>query len=175
VLIGFTLAALAVPIDVMARLDIGARTRCSFRIGWLFGLVRLEKEIGAQKPAAPKKPEEQKEKRGARRPSAAVVQRGFGLLSELLRRVLVRHVELDLSVGTEDPASTGELVGFAAPIVALANALPQARVTLRPDFTGPTFEGAGVGEIRLVPIRLVTPVFGFALSPEVRTWLFAQH
>jgi hypothetical protein len=59
--------------------------------------------------------------------------------------------------------------------VALANALPRTRVTLTPDFTGPRFEGAGEGEIRVVPITLVPPMVGFALSPEVRRWLFTRR
>lgn len=170
-LIGFSVAALAVPVDVVAQLDLGARTRFTFQIGWLFGLVRLRQEVGAQKPTAPDKPKERKEKRGARIPSLTVIRRGFGLLGELLGRVRIGHAELDLSFGTNDPAATGELAGFAAPIVALANALPRTRVTLTPDFTGPTFEGAGEGEIRIVPITLVLPMVGFALSPEVRRWL----
>lgn len=174
-LVAVALVALTVPVDVKARLDIGARTHGTLRIGWLFGLVRLEREFGAQEPTSPKKPKDRSPKRAARRPGVAVVRRGLGLLGDLLRRVRVRHMELDLAVGTEDPASTGELVGFAAPLVALANALPQTRVTLRPNFAGPTFEGVGAGEICLVPIAWVPPVFGFALSPEVRTWLFAQR
>ena len=173
-LVVFTLALLAVPIDVKAQLDLGARARCTLRIGWLFGLIRLERDIGAGKPAAPKEPKKEREKRGLRRPSLAVIRRGFRLLGELIRRVRVRHVELDLSLGTEDPASTGQLVGYAAPIVALANAQPRTRVTLRPNFAGARLEGVGVGEICLVPIGLLVPVVGFALSPEVRTWLFAQ-
>jgi hypothetical protein len=174
-LIGFTVAALAVPVDMMARLDLGARTRCSLRIGWLFGLVRLQRDMGAPKPTTPEKPKARRKKRGAPTPSLTVIRRGFRLLSELLGRVRIRHAELDLSVGTNDPAATGELAGFAAPIVALANALPRTRVTLTPDFTGPTFEGTGEGEIRFVPIRLVPPMVGFALSPEVRRWLFTRR
>lgn len=174
-LIVLVLVALAVPIDLMARFDFGLRPRGSLRIRWLFGLVRLRTEIGAQKPIAPKKRKVRKKKRSGRRLSAAVVRRGVKLLGDLLSRVRIRHAELDLCVGTEDPAATGELAGYAAPIVALANALPRTRVTLTPDFAGPTFDGAGAAEVRLVPIRLVPPLFSFALSPEVRTWLFARH
>ncbi len=170
-LIGFSMAALAVPVDVVAQFDLGARTRLTLRIGWLFGLVRVQQEVGAQKPTVPKNPKERKENRSARIPSLIVIRRGFGLLGELLGRVRIRRAQLDLCVGTDDPATTGELAGFAAPIVALANALPRTRVTLTPDFTGPTFEGAGEGEIRVVPITLVPPMVGFALSREVRRWL----
>jgi hypothetical protein len=174
-LIGFTGAALAVPVDVVAQLDLGARPRLRLRIGWLFGLVRVRREMGGQKPTAPETLKKRKKSRGVGIPSLTVIRRGIGLLGELLDRVRIRRAKLDLSVGTDDPAATGELAGFAAPIVALANALPRTRVTFTPDFTGPTLEGAGEGEIRVVPISLVRPMVGFALSPEVRRWLLTRR
>ena len=143
--------------------------------GWLFGLVRVRREMGGQKPTAPETLKKRKKSRGVGIPSLTVIRRGIGLLGELLDRVRIRRAKLDLSVGTDDPAATGELAGFAAPIVALANALPRTRVTFTPDFTGPTLEGAGEGEIRVVPISLVRPMVGFALSPEVRRWLLTRR
>lgn len=177
-LIGLAIAALAVPIDVAARLDLGARKPVTLQIGWLFGVVRLRQAMGAETPTAdhePKKRKRHRKGRRARAPSLTVIRRGFGLLGDLLGRVRIRRVDLDLAVGTDDPATTGELFGFAAPIVATANALPRTRVRLTPDFTGPTFEGAGEGEIRIVPITLVPPMIGFALSPEVRRWLLTRR
>ncbi len=174
-LIGFTLAALAAPVDVVARLDLGARTRLTLRVAWLFGLVQVRREMGSRESAAPEKPKKRTEKPGARRPHLTIIRRGFRLLGELLGRVRIRRAGLDLSIGTNDPAATGELAGFAAPIVVLANALPRTRVTFTPDFTGPTLEGAGEGEIRFVPITLVPPMVSFALSPEVRRWLFVRR
>jgi hypothetical protein len=171
----FALAMLAVPIDIMARFDLSARPRGSLRIGWLFGLVRLRTDIGDRTPTVSRKPRNRKEKRRRRRPNLALVRRGFGLLGDLLRQVRIERVELDLSVGTDDPATTGEIVGYAAPVVALANALPRTRVALTPDFTGPTVGGVGAGEIRLVPVRLVPPIFRFAFSPEVRQWVLARR
>jgi len=174
-LIGFTGAALTVPVDVMARLDLATRPHLRLQIRWFFGLVRVRREMGARKPTAPETLKKRKENRGAGIPSLTVIRRGIGLLGELLDRVRIRRAKLDVSVGTNDPAATGELAGFAAPIVALANALPRTRVTFTPDFTGPTFEGAGEGEIRVVPITLVRPMVGFALSPEVRRWLLTRR
>jgi hypothetical protein len=174
-LIGFTIAALAVPVDVVARLDLGTRPHLTLRIGWLFGLVQMRRKMGARKPTATEKPKKRGGIRRARIPSPTVIRRGIGLLGKLLDRVRICRAELDLIVGTDDPAATGELAGFAAPAVALANALPRTRVTLTPDFTGPTFEGAGEGEIRVVPITLLPPMVGFALSPEVRRWLLTRR
>jgi hypothetical protein len=131
--------------------------------------------MGGQKPTTPETLKKRKKVRGAGIPSLTIIRRGLGLLGELLDRVRVRRAKLDVSVGTDDPAATGELAGFAAPIVALANALPRTRVTFTPDFTGPTLEGAGEGEIRVVPISLVRPMVGFALSPEVRRWLLTRR
>jgi hypothetical protein len=108
-------------------------------------------------------------------PSLTVVRRSVGLLGELLGRVRIRRAQLDLCVGIDDPAATGELVGFAAPMVMLANALPRTRVTLTADFTGPAFEGAGEGEFRVVPLTLVPPMVDFAPSPEVRRWLLTRR
>jgi hypothetical protein len=174
-LIGLAIAALALPVDVAARLDLGARTRLTLRIGWVFGLVRLRLDLVAPWPAAPERPKKRWKDRGAGTPGPAVVRRGLVLLGELLGRVRIRRAELDLSVGTDDPAATGELAGFAAPVVALANALPRTRVAFTPDFTGPAFEGVGEGEIRVVPLALVPPMAGFAFSPEVRRWLFTRR
>lgn len=173
-LIGFTVAALAVPVDLAAQVELGERNRLSLQIRWLFGLVRAQSEMGGEKPIAPEKPKERKDRRGGRVPSLPLIWRCFGLLGDLLDRVSIRRAALDLTVGTDDPAATGELAGFAAPIVALANALPQTYITLMPDFTGPTFEAAGEGQVRIVPITLVPPMVGFALSPEVRRWLFVR-
>lgn len=174
-LIGFTLAALTVPVDVVARLDLGARTRLTLRIAWLFGLVQVRREMGPQEAAALEKTKKRTEKRGARLPHLTIIRRGFRLLGELLNRVRIRRAELDLSIGTNDPAATGEFAGFAAPIVALANALPRTRVTFTPAFGGAMLEGAGEGEIRFVPLTLLPPMIRFALSPEVRRWLFARR
>lgn len=170
----FTVAILSVPVDLMARLDFGERTRFSIRIGWLFGLVRLRHDIGPRKPRRSKKPKSRKQKRDRPLTRLPVAKRGFRLLGELLARVRIRYAEIDLSVGTDDPAMTGELVGFAAPIVTLANALPRTSVTLTPDFAETAVRGMGMGEIRLVPITLVPPIIGFALSPEARQWLLAR-
>lgn len=179
-LVGLAIAALAVPLDLAARFDSEARPRIVLRAGWLFGLVRVKRALGARgskpagKAAPPRSAKRPRKRSRSRRPNAEVASRGIGLAGELLRRVQVRHAAFDLRVGADDPATTGEIVGFAAPIVAMANALPCTRVSLLPDFTGPTLEGSGEGEVRIVPIALVPPLAGFALSPELRRWLLRR-
>jgi len=166
---------LMIPVDVMARIDLGARAHGSLHVDWLFGLVRVRRETGAGGSKPSEKPKTRKKTRRPRKPSPAVIRRGFGLLRDLVGRVHIRHAYLDLSLGTDDPAATGELAGFAAPVVALANALPRTHVAFTPDFSGPALGGAGEGEIRVVPISLIPPLVGFVVSPEVRRWLLARN
>ncbi len=174
-LAGVTIGALAVPVDIVAHLEARKRLRLTLEIGWLFGLVRLRTSRGGKEPSAAPKPKPRKKKRQGRKPSPAVVRRGLGVFGDLLERVQIRRVELDLTLGTDDPASTGEMAGYAAPVVAMANALPRTRVSLTPDFSGPYFEGVGMGEIRVVPLTLVSPIAAFAFSPEVRRWFMNRH
>lgn len=174
-LIGLTAGALAVPVDVAARLEVGACTRASVEVGWLFGLVHVRKQLGAAKAAGPDRPKKSKKRSRARRPNSAVVGRGIGVLGDLLSRIQVRRAELDLTVGTDDPAATGQLAGYAAPIVAMANALPRTFVSFTPDFAGALIKGAGRGDIRVVPITLVPPLVGFVAAREVRRWLLNRR
>jgi hypothetical protein len=176
-LIGLLVVALAVPVELMAQVHWGERRRVWVRITWLFGLLRLQRDMGGQKPhGARKKPRKKKKKRRpVGKPSLAVLRRGFRLLRELFGRIGIRYLELDLVLGSDDPATTGEMVGFSAPFVALANSLPHTSVTLSPDFGGARFDGMGAGEIRVQPIQLLAPLFAFALSPEVRKWLLTRR
>ncbi len=174
-LVGVTIVALAVPVDVTAHLEAQKRLRLTLEIGWLFGLVRVRTSRGDKEPSAPQKRTPGKKKRRGRKPSSDVLWRGLDLFGDLLGRIQIRRVELDLTVGTDDPASTGELAGYTAPVVAMANALPRTRVALTPDFAGPYFEGVGTGEIRIVPITLLSPMAAFAFSPEVRRWLLNRN
>ena len=174
-LVALATGLLAVPVEVVASLDVSARRPVTLRIKWLFGLVRARREVGARKPASPGTSNERRRGRGRRRPDLTVIQHGIRLIGEILGQVNVRRARLDLSVGVDDPAATGEIVGVLAPVVAMANALPRTRVAIRPSFTGPTLEGGGEGEFRVVPIRLVPALLGFALSPEVRRWYVSRR
>lgn len=164
------IAVISIPIDLAARVDVRDGIRGSLRVGWLFGVVKVRHELRDRARKSPDETKPRTKERGGRTPPVAVIRRGLRLIGELLGRVRVRHATLDLSVGGDDPAATGELAGFAAPFVALANALPKTHVTFRPDFRGAGLEGMGEGAVRLVPIRLVPPIVRFALSPEVRQW-----
>lgn len=178
VLTGLLVGALAVPVEVMAQIHWGERRRAWFRITWLFGLLRFQRDLAGTTPRVRgKKPRKErkktKKKRPVGKPNPAVIRRGFGLFGDLVGKVRIHRVDLALAIGSEDPATTGEIIGFSAPLVALANGLPHTSVTISPDFGGTRFDGRGSGEIRIQPIRLFPPLFAFAVSPEVRKWLLS--
>ena len=138
-LIGFTLAALAVPIDVVAQLDLGARTRLTLRVAWLFGVVRVRREMGSQESAAPEKPKERRENRGVRLPHLTIIRRGFDLLAPLLSerwRVIAfdarGHGESDWADAYDWPV---DVVDIVAILRSLGRPAASARISFARSWT----------------------------------------
>ena len=167
-------AGLAVPLELAARFDTAMRGQVKLQIAWLFGLVRLQPVLTAGRPSASDHPKPKRQRRSTGRPPLAVLRRGLGFLRDLLALIRVRRAELELRVGTDDPAVTGEIIGATAPLVAVANALPRTRLAVTPDFTTSILSARGEAEIRFVPLALVPPMLRFALSVEIRQWLFRR-
>jgi hypothetical protein len=57
------------------------------------------------------------------------------------------------------------LVGWAAPLLAVARAAPGMDLRLEPDFAREVLEGEGRGELRAFPLLVLPPLLRFALSP----------
>jgi hypothetical protein len=116
------------------------------------------------KPGKPDKPS------NARRALAMARSDGFSrrvlcLLRDLLGRVQVRRLDLDLRLGFDDPADTGRLWGIIGPVSAVL-ALPHAaRVSVTPVFTEPLLYLDAHAEARIVPAALLLALLGFVFSP----------
>jgi hypothetical protein len=152
---------LAVPLDL--RFAVGVDSRPRVEIGWLFGLVRRGfradrgSRRGRKPPASP-------------RPWMRAWRAGLGdgiprLLRSLRRGVRVRRLHLRARVGLGDPAETGLLVGWAAPLLAVVRAPPALDLRLEPDFAREVLEGEARGELRTFPLLVLPPLLRFALSP----------
>jgi hypothetical protein len=76
----------------------------------------------------------------------------------------VRELRLRARVGLGDPADTGLLVGWAAPLLAMARAAPRLDLHLEPDFAREILEGEARGELRAFPLLVLPPLLRFALS-----------
>ena len=161
---------LSIPVDLAFFFERGEVSRSRMRIGWLFGLIG--KDMGGASSGREKKPEEMKAKKGRgsiRGPMAAFRARGFSgkilrFANRLVRSVQVRDVDVELQIGTGDPAETGLLFAVIGPCLALA-ASSSPNIRIEPNFVEETLEGHARGTVRVYPIRLIPPIIAFALSP----------
>jgi hypothetical protein len=184
-LILFILLALLllVPIDLEGRVSRGGdRPETRMKIGWLFG--RLHKDVSGadeQKPSkkggkqAPEKEEEEdKEAKGGRSSSRIALEvlrtEGFlGNLAHLLRglfgAIRVQSLKIDIKLGLSDPANTGEAVGLLWAALIPLEALAPLRARIEPSFSEEALVGSVEGRLRILPIKTVTPLIVFLLSP----------
>jgi hypothetical protein len=156
------LGLLAVPVDL--RFAVGPTARPRLELAWAFGLWRgeLQGRRGSVR----------RRSRGRWSEAAAWARawrEGLGerlprLLRSLRRGVRVRELRLRARVGLGDPADTGLLVGWAAPLLAMARAAPRLDLHLEPDFAREILEGEARGELRAFPLLVLPPLLRFALS-----------
>ncbi|MDD3448904.1 MAG: hypothetical protein PHF72_07730 [Gammaproteobacteria bacterium] len=173
------LALLAVPLELAfsVRRD-GVRREGRGSLRWLFGLVRVR--LGGPGRPAARRPRARRPRRGgggARRMLALVQVEGFGshllrLARDLFRRIRIQELGLRVRLGLDDPADTGRLWAVVGPLAALPGL---RRITIEPEFAAGTFELDGRGRIRIVPLRLLSVLLRFALSPVTLRALYATR
>ena len=174
IILGLLLLAvllLSIPVDLAFSYERGNGSRSRLRIEWLYGLIG--KELGGEKKNREKKPKKIKANKGRRsfrRPLAVFRARGFSgrlllLARRLVRSVRLRDVDIEFQVGTGDPEETGLLCGVMASSVALAGCGFSPNIRIDPNYVEETFEGHARGVVRFYPIKLIPPLFAFALSP----------
>ena len=161
-------------------MDVPGRPRFRMKLVWFFGLVSKEVRKGKKKPKEEKRVAEGKPKRRKRRIPARTIfkilrTKGLlrqlrRLLRDLLKRLKIRDLVADFTVGLGDPADTGLLFAFIGPATLFLGSSSSHQIRVQPSF-----EDEGVckgylhGMVRLVPIQLVTPFIRFAFSlPTIR-------
>ena len=183
-LLASLLLLLAIPVDLAFSVQRQeGRQEGRGSLGWLFGLVRLP--LGKPKMRAQAMPARLKIKRrhrkrgGARRIMAMFRIEGFGwrllrLARDLLRRIHIRELSLEIRLGLGDPADTGRLWSLVGPLAAML-ALPSVtRVAIEPEFTAEALEIDGKGHIRIIPIQLLLVILVFVLSPTTLRALYTM-
>ena len=162
---------LCIPVDLTFSYERGEGSRSRMRIGWLFGLIA--KELGGEKKGREKKPKKMQAKKGRRSfpgPLAVFTARGFSerlllLAKRLVQSVEVRNVDVEVQVGTGDPAEMGLLCGVIRSGLALAPSNFSPNIRIEPNFVEETLEGHARAALRVYPIKLIPPLIAFALSP----------
>ncbi len=173
------LLLLAVPIELAFRCRGIDELDAQLRLGWLFGLVRLnlprrgKHRSSRRKPAtSPAKTQNSRRARGlALLRQEAFRRRAWRLLQDLLRALHVHDLALQLRLGLGDPADTGRLWAFVGPLGAALQARRNVHLDLQPEFGDAVLEYEARGRLTLVPLQFLMLAVAFALSPpSIRAW-----
>ena len=166
---------LCVPLEMVVRLDADGRPRFRMRLVWLFGLVSKEITKARKKPEEERRVTEGKRKPRKRKIKARTIleilrTRGLlkqlkRLLKDILRRLKIRDLAADITVGLSDPADTGLLFALIGPATFFLGSSRIHDIRVQPSFEDEAvFKGYLSGAVRLLPIQLVIPFLRFVFS-----------
>lgn len=170
------IALLAIPLELEFSVEWPDGAQNEIVLVWALGLLRTRIPTkGSEKPSkADEEPLDRK--RPARGQSTNVLaairqrpfrQRIYRFAGDLWRSVKKENMHVRARLGLGDPADTGQLWAVVGPVSGMLAGLKGASVAIEPDFADPTFEFAGSGRLRLVPLQVVSISIGLLLSPAV--------
>ena len=156
--------AFSVPLDVVLRVDVYGRPKFRTRLVWLFGLVSKEirrgKKTPGEKRGVVKGKRKPRERRGRAKAIFQILRtkgllRQFKcLLKDILSRLKIRDLSVNLRVGLDDPADTGLLFAIIGPATFFLSSSFLHEIRVQPVFDKAVFEG----------YLLVPPLLRFAFS-----------
>jgi len=191
---------LAIPVNLSYQLSIHEMTQYHLNLIWLFGLVQFRfplrplENSQANKTAFQKKTKnnifstKERALNGGKKHSPqskinplsiirmkACRQRMIRFSGDLWRAIEKRDFRLFIRIGLEDPADTGRLWALFGPLSGLVSNIEVATIQIKPEFAEPVFQLNTSGEIRVVPLRLLSLIFGVFLSPSLWRGLKQLH
>ena len=169
---------LCIPLDLFFRANIEVRPKFSLRLIWFFGLVTSELRPTRRKPEEKGVEYEGKPGDWIQRlkvtleilQTKGLLKRLRSFIKRIIRQIKVRELTANLKVGLDNPADTGLLFAFIAPVNLVINYFLPHPIKIEPSFTGESFiTGYLYGAIRLWPIQLAASLIGLAVSlPTLR-------
>jgi hypothetical protein len=171
----FFILVLCVPLDLLLRVDTDGRPKFSMRLAWFFGLVsrelrREKKKAGEEKATCEPKRKPRERRIGARAIFELLRTKGLlgqlgSLIKNIFSRIKIRELVVNLKVALDNPADTGLLFAFIAPVSLLLSSFFPNQISVQSSFSDElTLEGYLYGALRMRPIQLVIPLVGFAFS-----------
>jgi hypothetical protein len=170
---------LAVPVVFVIDAERAATVKTTWRVRWLYGLVKIESTRRRPPPHSPEHTRadeptpasRRKRMRGSRMAIAVLRTRGLPVrLGRLAlafgRRVRFEDVALRVSFGFDDPADTGMVYGFLSPWLVMAT-MRGWNVGCWPMFLETGVTGRLQGTLRVRPLAVLGTVTAFLLSPPV--------
>jgi len=167
---------LAIPITLDFRISWPRAPRRDVELGWAFGLVHLRVPVGratgkegttAEKSRARRSKPRRKWRFGSLVRHKPFRRRITRFAANLWRAVHKKDLELDVRLGLDDPADTGQLWAFVGPVSGILADSREARIRIKPDFTEEILQLNGSGRIRIVPLQVICLAAALLLSPSI--------
>jgi hypothetical protein len=169
---------LCIPLDLFFRANVEGRPKFSLRLIWLFGLVTGELRQTRKKPEEKRVEYEGKPGDWLQRlkvtleilQTKGLLKRLRSFIKRIIGQIKVRELTANLKVGLDNPADTGLLFAFIAPLNLAINYFLPHPIKIQPSFTEESFiTGYLYGAVRLWPIQLAASLIGLAFSlPALR-------
>ncbi len=169
-------ALLAIPLELEFKLEWPDDVQNEIALSWAWGLVhsRIPVKDTKKDPAAESQQTESGKSRKSRASNvlAAIRQRPFRrrlyrFASDLWRSIVKQDVRIRSRIGLGDPADTGLLWAICGPMSGMLAGNRSVSVRVEPDFANTTFEFAGSGRVRVVPLRVLGLSLGLLVSPAI--------
>ncbi|NNJ67327.1 MAG: DUF2953 domain-containing protein [Boseongicola sp.] len=162
--LGAVLLVIAMPVRL--EIDVQKGTRWRFRAALRpFGRFGPRLPLSGRKGKTDKPPEKRRKRNARRRLGKMRIDRlaqaGAKLVGDILRCVRIETATLQMRFGLGDPAETGEVFGYMAPVIYGAGVGQKLSFDVEPVFDRAVLEGQAKLDLSLVPAALLGPLFRF--------------
>jgi len=147
------------------RLEVYERTTCSVKAEWLFGLAKQELlKKRETKPKGVKDKGYNKKLIGMLNTEGLLSQIKI-LATDLFNSLNIILLRIDCMIGLDNPADIGLLYAFIEPANVFFRQPERYKISITPLLQDEvTLEGYIQAKVRLLPIRLIIPLFKFVFS-----------
>jgi hypothetical protein len=180
IIIVLLVAILAIPFEVIFKVQRDQEMKSDIAIRWLFGVVRFPvvKEP-SEKPAAKARKTKKKTQKKPKSKTGSVNfeavknlflnakfrYRLIRFVKDIFKSIRIASFYLRIRLGLDDPADTGRLWAYLGPVAVYLSNVSNTTIQLEPEFQLETFNYDGSGKIRIVPLQVIFTVLAFILSP----------
>jgi len=172
------IALLVIPVTLNYQLSWRRAFRGSFKLQWLFGLVRIQLPLHQSRTASSQKKKitrkHRKEISSGKKsnPIAVIRQKSFRqriikFIRDFWYAIHKDNLTLRIRIGLGDPADTGQLWAIVGPVSGMLATIQEASIEIEPEFIDAIFELESSGNIRIIPLQMIYLTIGLLLSPSI--------
>ena len=167
-------ALLAIPFEIIFKIQSQQERQSDIAIVWLFGVVRFPVSGAPGRPSKKPKKTKKSSKRKGKTNFRAIKSLFFNarfrnrlikFVKDVFKTIHIISFYLRIRLGLDDPADTGRLWAYLGPLAVYLTNLSNATISLVPDFQTETLDYDGSGRVRIVPLQVIFTVLAFVFSP----------